>query len=67
MIVNMTMERSDTDGDGKLSPDEIKAIDSRFQSMVTGADSDGDGSVTRAELTKMMNKRMSQGGGGGRQ
>lgn len=64
-MIDMAMQ-NDSDGDGKLSADEIKAIDSRFQSAVTGADSDGDGSVTRAELTKMMNK-MSQGGGGGRQ
>lgn len=60
----MTMSRNDKDGDGTLSPDEIKAIDSNFRSMITDADADSDGSVTKAELTKAMTKRM--GGGSGR-
>jgi Ca2+-binding EF-hand superfamily protein len=55
------MSSNDKNGDGSLSPDEIKAIDSRFQSMVSAADADSDGSVTKAELTKAMTKRM--GGG----
>ncbi len=61
-IVASTIERSDTDGDGKLSAEEIGSIDSRFQPMVTAADSDGDGSVTRAELTAAMKARFSGGG-----
>ena len=60
-IVEATMSSNDKNGDGSLSPDEIKAIDSRFQSMVSAADADSDGSVTKAELTKAMTKRM--GGG----
>jgi Ca2+-binding EF-hand superfamily protein len=60
----MTMSRNDKDGDGTLSADEIKAIDSNFRSMITAADADADGSVTKAELTKAMTKRM--GGGSGR-
>ena len=63
-IADMTMSRNDKDGDGTLSPDEIKAIDSNFRSMITDADADSDGSVTKAELTKAMTKRM--GGGSGR-
>lgn len=62
-IVNMTMERSDTNKDGKLSSDEIQSIDSRFRSSVTAADKDGDGSVTKAELMQSIKSRM--GGGGG--
>lgn len=58
----MTMSKNDKDGDGSLSPDEIKAIDSNFRGMVTAADADSDGSVTKAELTKAMTKRMSGGG-----
>ena len=62
-IVGMMMSRSDKDGDGSLSPDEIKAMDSNLQSMISSADADSDGSVTKAELTKAMTKRMSGGGG----
>ena len=60
-IVEATMSSNDKNGDGSLSPDEIKAIDSRFRTMVSSADADSDGSVTKAELTKAMTKRM--GGG----
>ncbi len=62
-IADMTMSRNDKDGDGTLSADEIKAIDSNFRSMITDADADSDGSVTKAELTKAMTKRMSGGSG----
>ena len=58
------MATNDKDGDGSISADELKAIDSRYQGMVTAADADSDGSVTKAELTQAMKKRM--GGGGGR-
>jgi hypothetical protein len=54
----MSMQRSDTDGDGKLSADEIKAIDSQYRSGVEAADKDGDGSVTKAELTESIKARM---------
>ena len=52
------MSRSDKDGDGKISAEEMKSIDSRWRSSVEKADSDGDGSVTREELTASMKKRM---------
>lgn len=61
-MVSRTMQRSDADGDGKLSADEIATIDERFRSGVTDADADGDGEVTRAELTASMKKRFSGGG-----
>ena len=57
-IVDMSMQRNDTDNDGKLSADEIKAIDSQYRSGVEAADTDGDGSVTKAELTESIKKRM---------
>lgn len=63
-IVNMSMQRSDTDGDGKLSASEIEAIDGQFRAGVKAADTDGDGIVTKDELTKSFKSRM--GGGGGR-
>lgn len=58
------ISKNDKDGDGSISADEIKAIDSKYQAMFTSADTDSDGSVTKAELTQAMKKRM--GGGGGR-
>jgi hypothetical protein len=62
-IVSRMMERSDTDGDGKISAEEIKAMDPQRSGSVVSADADGDGAVTRAELTQGMKKRISQGGG----
>ncbi len=63
-IVARSMERNDTDGDGKLSPDEINNIDENRRAGVIAADTDGDGSVSRAELTASIKKRMAEGGGG---
>ena len=62
VIVNRSMEMNDKDGDGKLSSSEIDGIDSQFRAGVKAADTDGDGSVTRAELLKSIQKRMSGGG-----
>jgi HlyD family secretion protein len=62
-IVNMSMQRNDTDGDGKLSSSEIDAIDSQFKDGVKAADANGDGEVTKEELTKSIQARMSGGGG----
>ncbi len=62
MIVNMSMQRYDTDSDGKLSAEEIGAIDSQWSSGIKAADTDGDGAVSRAELLKSIQKRF-QGAG----
>ncbi len=67
-IVDRTMERYDTNGDGNIDADETANIDGRAKDMVTGADSNSDGSVSRAELEKAMAammSRMQQGGGAG--
>lgn len=61
-IVKMSMERADTDGDGKLSKDEIQSIDAQRRGGVEAADADGDGVVTKQELTTSIKARM--GGGG---
>ena len=63
-IVDRSMERSDTDGDGQLSASEIEAMDSQFRGFIKAADGNGDGIVTKAELMKSFQSRM--GGGGGR-
>ena len=44
------MERTDTDGDGKLSAEEIAAMDPQRSGNVTAADSNGDGSVSRMTI-----------------
>ncbi|HBV62488.1 MAG TPA: hypothetical protein DEF45_05645 [Rhodopirellula sp.] len=54
------ISKNDKDGDGSISADEIKAIDSKYQEMFTSADTDSDGSVTKAELTQAMKKRMGE-------
>ncbi len=66
VIVTRSMERNDTDGDGKLSTAEINGIDGQFRDGVLAADADGDGSVTRAELLKSIKARFGGAGGGGR-
>ncbi len=65
VMVSRTMERSDTNGDGTLSAEEIDTIDERWRSGTQAADENGDGEVTRAELTKSMKERFSGAGGGG--
>ena len=61
-MVKRAMEQNDKDSDGTLSAEEIKAIDGRFRSMISDADVDGDGDVTKIELTQAIKKRT--GGGG---
>jgi hypothetical protein len=56
------MERSDTDGDGKISAEEIAAIDPQRSGNITAADANGDGSVSRGELLQGMKRRFSEGG-----
>ena len=67
MIVDRTMERYDTNGDGKIDQEEQKGFDERAQRM-SGADSNGDGDITRDEIKTYMDammKRMQQQGGFG--
>lgn len=63
-IVTRILERSDTDGDGKISAEEIKAMDPQRSGMIVSSDADGDGNVSRAELAQGLRKRFSEGGGG---
>lgn len=66
-MVNRTME-NDSNQDGKIDKDELQQINEQFRGMISGADSNGDGEITREEVKKSyekMMKRMQQNGGGG--
>ena len=66
-MVNGMMSKYDTNSDGKIDAGEMASLDSREKNFIGGADSDSDGTVTKAEMTKAAEKMMSQrsGGGGG--
>lgn len=63
-MVDGMMKRYDANGDGKLDQSEIGSIEGRAKSMITKADGDSDGQVTRAELSKSATKMMNKSGGG---
>lgn len=54
-IVSMIFSRSDTDGDGRLSEDEMPE---RFRGNFSAADGNGDGFIDRAELTSVLSSRL---------
>jgi len=56
----------DTDSDGMLSSDEFNTIPAGLRTILSGADSDGDGNVSLAEWTAALGKLKGGGGGGGR-
>jgi len=62
-IIDSTFENHDTDGDGKLSKEEIQSVDGRLRDRMAGFDENGDGFVDKAEAVKGM-KSMASGGGG---
>jgi len=53
----------DSNGDGKLTSDEMGSIRDGLRSRLSGADSDGDGDISKAEFTAAMQKLRSGGGG----
>lgn len=66
-IIDMTMDRYDTNGDDKIDAEEQKDFDERASRM-TSADKDGDGAISREEIKTYMDammKRFQQSGGGG--
>ena len=62
-ILNRIMQY-DKDGDGKLTKDEVS--DARLQPLLSRADADQDGVVSKEELSQMMAKEMAARGGTGR-
>ena len=55
-------EDNDKNGDGKLSADEVP---DRLAPMLRGADQDGDGAITKAELNSSMEQMRNRFRGGG--
>jgi hypothetical protein len=61
-VVDRIFSSLDANSDGQISADEIPA--DRAERM-KGNDTDGDGVITRAEMTAAMSQRMAAGGGPG--
>lgn len=67
-MVKTTFEKYDSDSDGSLNSEEIAAMDERAKGRAEAADADGDGKVTRGEMTAATAKfvaRLRQQAGGG--
>jgi len=62
-IAGRIFERLDTDGDGVIGPEEIQNVPEDRRSQMQAADADGDGKVTRSELTAGMKRMMERFGG----
>ncbi len=64
MIVDRIFE-ADTDGDGKLSGEEIQGLDERMRGRVGEYDTNADGVLEKDEVLKAFQKRMQQQSPGG--
>jgi len=71
-MIASSLERFDTDKDGKLSTTEIAGMDERFRDRYATADTNSDGYVDRTEMmpiataaVQRMKEMQAQGGGGG--
>jgi multidrug resistance efflux pump len=66
-IVDQSLERLDTNSDGKIDADELKELDESMRSRMEEGDTNGDGEITRDELldgVRRMMERFREGGGG---
>ena len=63
-MVQRMMDRYDLNKDTKIDATEMNELDDRARGMVSRADSNGDGEVTKAEIDQSM-QQMTQGGGAG--
>lgn len=63
-IAEQILSRADTDGDGKLSKEEL-AANENMQKRASDWDSNGDGELTKAEVVAGMKKAAARGGPGG--
>ncbi|SEM98137.1 Ca2+-binding protein, EF-hand superfamily [Roseovarius tolerans] len=57
MRMQHSFEELDTDGDGKITPEEMSG---HMQSRFDGADTDGDGALSRDELVARMMERRAE-------
>ena len=68
-IAEKIIASGDTDGDGKISKDEIAGMDDRMKERAPSYDTNSDGMIEKSEIIKAMNKAMKErqaaGGGGG--
>ena len=59
MMVDRVFQ-ADTDGDGKLSGDEIAGLDEKMRDRVGEYDTNADGVLEKGEVLKAIEKRMKQ-------
>ncbi len=64
MIVDRIFE-ADTDGDGKISSDEMGGLDDRFRDRAGAYDTNSDGFLEKSEVLQSIQKRMQEGNAGG--
>ena len=60
-IVSRSMNRYDTNSDGKIDQSETAAVEGRGKDMIARADQNGDGEVTRVELEAAIKSRTNRG------
>lgn len=61
-MVDGMMTRYDSNGDGTIDADEMAKLEERSKAFVGKADTDSDGQITKAELTKMASSMSSKRG-----
>lgn len=68
-IAERIIASGDSDGDGKISKEEVAGMDDRMKERAPSYDANGDGFIEKSEVVKAMNKMMKEraaaGGGGG--
>jgi Ca2+-binding EF-hand superfamily protein len=57
------MVRFDSDGDGRLSSEELAAAPQRLKDGLAGADANGDGFIDRSEISQAFAALRQAGGG----
>lgn len=64
-MVDGMFQKYDTNGDGKVDPEEMGKLEERTKGFLSRADSNKDGTVEKAEAIKAMGAMMQGGGRGG--